>query len=636
MWGVRWQIQFKSLQGVDCKVNICVNGYTGTPSQLTGGETPVYWEENESKDLLKVVRTKTGYISFIEETFGYWNAVFPTTNIDRYVEVFYGTKVVFTGYLQAQSFENEWAAPPREIQIPIQSPLLAAQTIHFDAVQPQMITLAQALKWAIEKTGAPYKYIEFPSQVKLDSKFRASMLSPYNDSFNRSNVGEDSSVFTPVDIYTFIEGICNAYGLIVHDTPDTLMFMRFNAASNETYYRYSVSDLPSATPLGVALPYFSEDFSDIFAPEGDESTDSVVLPLQRIVFNYNSEQITNVDMDLGRCKFVYGINESTLGYTRPFIALQRCMSNEITSSMMLTSNSLNSSSFQLSTPGVMIAAIVANDKDTGNVTSCGGILIQTSSSWANNKELVRVRVPVPVCNPLIGTFQTKYALKIKCSWASNLRDHNFHTGDHGNFTFLVDFRFDNQPDRDLSYYTEATISGENGDLVYRYHTGGLYIYGNNEYDYVTVIIRAKSMSEFHNGELVLIENIGFEKVAQREFDYLTFPPSDETMQADNGSLESSDVNQFLTPCRYGRNMLYASNTPAMINKQYYRYMLRSQRQWNILAKYIGEYPGNLELLYNPLFRFTNSQTVFNTRLLAIGFDPRNDQYRLTLHTFISS
>lgn len=634
MWGIRWQIQFKSLQGVDCKVNICVDGYTGTPSQLTGGETPVYWEENESKDLLKVVRTKTGYISFIEETFGQWSEVFPTTNIDRYVEVLYGTKVMFTGYLQAQSFENEWAAPPREIQIPIQSPLLAAQTIHFDAVQPQMITIAQALKWAIEKTGAPYQYVEFPSQVKLDSKFRASMLSPYNDSYNRSNVGEDTPVFTPVDIYTFIEGICNAYGLIVHDTPDTLIFMRFNAASNETYYDYSVSDLPSATPQGVALPYFSQDFSDIFSPEGDESTESAVLPLQRIVFNFNSEQMNNVDMDLGRCKFVYGINQQGMGYSRPFIALQQCHSNEITSNMMLTSNSINTA-YQLSTPGVMIAAIAANEVDTEKVTSTGGILIQTSPRWANNKELARVRVPVPVCNPTIGTFTTKYALKMKCSWASTFRE-NFHTGDHGDFTFLVYFLYDDESEPSLSRYTEATISGENGELIFGNHSSSLFIYGNNEYDYMTVIIRAKSMSEFNSGELVLIENVGFEKVAQREFNSLAYPPSDETMQADNGSLESSDVSQFLTPCRYGRNMLYASNTPAMINKQYYRYMLRSQRQWNILAKYIGEYPGNLELLYNPLFRFTNSQTVFITRLLAIGFDPRNDQYRLTLHTFTSS
>ena len=629
--GIKWQIRFKSLRGVDCKVNIYLDGYSGTPSQLTGGATPVYWEENDSKDLLKVVRTKTGYISFIEETFGQWSEVFPTTNIDRYVEVLYGTKVMFTGYLQAQSFENGWTAPPREIQIPIQSPLLAAQTIHFDAVQPQMITIAQALKWAIEKTGATYRYVEFPTTIRLNSTFRASMLSPYNDSFNRSNVGDDTPVFTPVDIYTFIEGICNAYGLIVHDTPDRLIFMPFNAASNESYYRYKVSDLPNVVIPQVDERYAVLTFSDLFESASDNNTESRVLPLQQIVFNYNSEQLTNVDMDLGRCKFVYGINEKGLGYSRPFIALQQCHTDEITSSMMLTSNSINSA-YQLSTPGVMIAAIAANEVDTEKVVSTGGILIQTSPSWANNKEIARVRVPVPVCNPTIGTFTIKYALKMKCSWASNFRE-NFHTGNHGAFTFLVYFLYDDESEPSLSRYTEATISGENGELIFGNHSSSLFIYGNNENDYMTVIIRAKSMSEFNSGELVLIENVGFEKVAQREFDILTYPPNDDTLQADNGSLESSDVSQFLTPCRYARNMLYADNTPAAINKQNYRYLLRSQKQFDIMARLKN---GQTEPygLYESMFNFAYQQQQLHVRMLAVGFDPRNDIYTLILHTFL--
>lgn len=631
MWGTRWQIQFKSQRGVDCKVNICVDGYTGTPSQLTGGATPVYWEENDSKDLLKVVRTKTGYISFIEETFGQWNAVYPSTNIDRYVEVLYGTKVMFTGYLQAQSFESPWAAPPREIQIPIQSPLLAAQTIHFDAMEPQMITIAQALKWAIEKTGAPYKYVEFPTTFRLNATFRASMLSPYNESFNRSNSGEDTPVFVPVDIYTFIEGICNAFGLIVHDTPDKLIFMRFNAPSNEYYYTYKVSDLPNVVTPQVDDRYPVLTFSNLFESASDNNTESRVLPLQQIVFNYNSEQLTNVDMDLGRCKFVYGINQQGMGYSRPFIALQQCHSNEITSDMMLTSNSINTS-YQLSTPGVMIAAIAANEVDSEKVTSTGGILIQTSPSWENNKEIARVRVPVPVCNPTIGTFTTKYALKMKCSWASTFRE-NFHTGDHGAFTFLVYFLYDDESEPSLSRYTEATISGENGELIFGNHSSSLFIYGNNEYDYMTVIIRAKSMSEFNSGELVLIENVGFEKVAQREFDILTYPPNDDTLQADNGSLESTDVSQFLTPCRYARNMLYADNTPSTLNKQNYRYLLRSQFQFNIMAQLKN---GQTEPygLYESMFTFPYQGQNLNARMLAVGFDPRNDIYTLILHTFI--
>ena len=116
--GIRWQIKFKSQKGYDCEVNIYLEGFTGTPSQLTGGDIPVYFEEDDTDNLLKAVRIKTGYISFIEETYGHWSAVFPSTNLDRYVEVLYNSQTVFRGFLQAQTFENNWESGPREIQIP--------------------------------------------------------------------------------------------------------------------------------------------------------------------------------------------------------------------------------------------------------------------------------------------------------------------------------------------------------------------------------------------------------------------------------------------------------------------------------------------------------------------------------------
>ena len=130
--GIRWQIQFKSFKGYNCYVNIYLEGFTGTPSQLTGGEVPVYFEEDDNDDLLKVVRVKTGYISFIEETYGQWSAVFPSTNLDRYVEILYNSQIVFRGFLQAQTFENNWESGPREIQIPIISTLGVTQSVHFN------------------------------------------------------------------------------------------------------------------------------------------------------------------------------------------------------------------------------------------------------------------------------------------------------------------------------------------------------------------------------------------------------------------------------------------------------------------------------------------------------------------------
>ena len=174
---IHWQIKFKSFNNVDCVVNIYKENATGPIVQLTGGDTPVYWEETDDDDTLEVVRTKTGYISFIESTFGEYDDIYPTTATDRFVEVVYDRRVMFSGYLQPQTFENGWVAPPREIQIPIQSPLLAAQSITFDPVAPQMITLAQALKWAINKTGALYEHVEMPTSVDLTQQIRASALS---------------------------------------------------------------------------------------------------------------------------------------------------------------------------------------------------------------------------------------------------------------------------------------------------------------------------------------------------------------------------------------------------------------------------------------------------------------------------
>jgi hypothetical protein len=80
-------------------------------------------------------------------------------------------------------------------------------------------------------------------------------------------------------------------------------------------------------------------------------------------------------------------------------------------------------------------------------------------------------------------------------------------------------------------------------------------------------------------------------------------------------------------------MLYADNTPSMINKQSYRYLLRSQKQFDIMARLKN---GQTEPygLYESMFNFSYQQQQLRVRMLAIGFDPRNDIYRLILHTFI--
>ena len=628
---IHWQIKFKSFNNVDCVVNIYKENATGPIVQLTGGDTPVYWEETAAADTLKVVRTKTGYISFIESTFGEYDDIYPTTATDRFVEVVYDGRVMFSGYLQPQTFENGWVAPPREIQIPIQSPLLAAQSITFDPVAPQMITLAQALKWAINKTGAPYEQVEMPTSVDLTQQIRASLLSPYNTNFNRSDYGETTPTNTPVDIYTFIEGLCNAYALIVHDTPDRLVFMNFNAAYNDTYWSYDVASLPDINRGSIALMYGRSDFDEHFMLTRDSNTVSQVMPLNEINFNFNSKNLDDVDMDFGRCKLSQILNDNSLGYSNKVIAIQQCMSDEISGPMLLTSNSIDSN-HHLATAGAMVATISEVDENNGNIDNRSGILVQTTL-WPSDTELFRVKIPVPISAPVLGnqSYQTRFGLKIKVSWAQNVQQEIFHSDNHDNFGLRIGWKFDNEPDPSTGQFKNVLVNGSTGEVGNTHHTSGLYIYSNMPHDYVTIIVRTGNMAALRLNELLLFESLGFSKYERQGFDELSDPPTDYLLKDNNGSLHTGEVSQFITTARYSRNMI--GTTPIGLNTtSKYLYLLRSQKRFVLIAKLLNNVT-YLYGIYNNVWRFSTPQGTVNTRALGVGFDPRNDEYSLIMQTF---
>lgn len=630
---IQWQIHFKSFKDVDCYVNIYKDGASGTVHQLTGGDIPVYWEETRSDDVLDVVRTKTGYISFIEENFGEWDDVYPTTAIDRYVEVLYGSTVMFKGYLQPQSFDNGYVAPPREIQIPIQSPLMSAQTITFDdSILVGMMSLASVLARVINKIGVDYQRVEFPSDIDLTKTIRASLINPYNRNFNRSDHGEETPTHTPVDIYTFVEGLCNAYGMIVHDTPNALIFMRFNAASNDTYWSYDAPSLPSIVRGDIALMYFSRSFDDVFMNTSDSDTVSNVMPLGELTFNFNSETMDDVDMDFGRCKITQMVYNGSLGYSHKAIAIQRCESDEISGPRLLTSNSINSS-YILANTGCMVAAIAETDEDTGKPDMRSGILIQTDPNWAAGSELFRVKIPVPIAAPMLAgaSYQTRFGLKLKVSWALNVQREIFHSDNHNDFGLQIGWKFDDEPDP--TTFQNVLVSGSNGEVGNTHHTSGLYIWGNRHNDYVTIIVKCGNMAAIRPYELLLIESLGFDKYERAEFDDLSNPPTDELVTANNGSPETAEISQFITTCSYSRNMI--GDTPQWLQTSKYNYLLRSQQHYELTVRMKANQSYS-DSMYGYIWQLSTPQGTVNARALGIGFDPRNDEFSLIMQTFKSS
>ena len=85
----RWTLPFMSLNGSSCRVDIYDDEYTGnTVQELIGSDEPVVIEEDNTQDLLTVVRIKTGSMNILERYEGELDDIMPETATDRYIEIY--------------------------------------------------------------------------------------------------------------------------------------------------------------------------------------------------------------------------------------------------------------------------------------------------------------------------------------------------------------------------------------------------------------------------------------------------------------------------------------------------------------------------------------------------------------------
>ena len=99
---IKYRLQFKSLNNVGCLVNVYVEGATSSAdtaktganvpfnvetgvTALIGTADPFTFEEDDSDNLLDFVRTKTGYISVIEQNVGDLDDMMPTSKTSHFI-----------------------------------------------------------------------------------------------------------------------------------------------------------------------------------------------------------------------------------------------------------------------------------------------------------------------------------------------------------------------------------------------------------------------------------------------------------------------------------------------------------------------------------------------------------------------
>ena len=311
--GKRWTIPFMSKAGVSCHIDIYQDEWTGSVTTLTGGDTPIIYDEKDDKDLLSPIRYKTGYINIVEQNYGDLIDIYPDSDTSRYVEFYYGNRLDFTGYIQASNYDNDFCAGPIVVSFPIISPLGLLANKRFQAItSPGYRRIGVLLEEVITGLGADgnaynyaYESVVFPKEIvtsswryiTLDAYLRSAVISPRDTDFDII-YGTVSDLYAPITYLDFMRALCNAFGWMAYDTPNQLVFRRVDHDGD--YYicdTDSLSNPNSYQTIQVADGASVYDLTSYFTFRDNKATMSHIRPKRRVTVNYNYTDIDSCSLD---------------------------------------------------------------------------------------------------------------------------------------------------------------------------------------------------------------------------------------------------------------------------------------------------------------------------------------------------
>lgn len=321
----KYYFKFKTFQNHTCRVDIYDATFSGTATELSKdvagspgcpSDEPLIIEEDHSDNLLDNVRTKTGYINLIELTTGGLQDLFPQRNDSLEVYALLDVadnvsatdaaedNVIFYGYVQAQSFDNDYLAYSSELSIPITSIM--------GVIQDQPITTTKnVVKDIFIESFSSYKYIVLPglmydkTEEDVDDLYNlhimSSVLRPYNSDYNYGikQDGDDEipQPFTPLSKKEFVEKFCNIFRLIAHDVGNMLVFTRIGWNANYWRYHNNTDWDTSETNIGSGSTIIQ--FSSTFAFADKKNKISTVNSAKQVIMRWEEMELPqSVDFSL--------------------------------------------------------------------------------------------------------------------------------------------------------------------------------------------------------------------------------------------------------------------------------------------------------------------------------------------------
>ena len=563
------------------------------------------FEENDTDNLLDVIRVKTGYLRVIEMNYGDLTDMHPQTNTSHYVTVTYNGVTVFTGFLQAQSFETKWEPGPRMLEFPVMSPLgtLGGKYMPTPSA-PSYITLAAALKNVAETMDSGITTVTFPdymiSSTERTLSYRINTLNycPFNDNYSVVQ-GDTEPLYSPKTVSEFLEDICNCFGLIVHDMPGALVFTRFDYTRN--YNQYTVSTMANASPTytSVTSGATGQDLSSL-SPRSNDNTESTVLPVSKLVINYDDDYFPDYELPFNHCKARY----SGIGY-----AIMQPSTDEITSSYLLT-NALPT----VGTAGVTVGAYGKLDA----FSSLDEMVMFTfPNTYGASTQVFKWKLyQVP------KYFGYGCVLSFKVMVISTT-DHEANSAAEGQKIGIImkNGLYYRQANGTWSVtsgqYISEVETGENGEINIEF-TQAMPDLGTP----LEVIICA---GDFRGASICAIKDMKFSRTEISFFQYVRTPRNSHTIESDNGCINTADIAQNITMARPSEGMIMSPSSATAVSYGTitcnYAYMLLTQHRFTL----------DTYVLPN-VMHYLKKTTIGNSvtkRIVGIGFDLWNDIVTLT-------
>lgn len=625
----RWTLPFVSLNGTSCRVDIYKKNYTGSEViTLTGAAVPIRWEEDDDEDLLSVVRVKTGELNVIEMNYGDLQELYPALSNDHYIEVYYGhdddnnDKLIFVGFMQAQTFENKWEAGPRELSFNIMSPLGLATGLKFNkTTTPSFKSLGTLMREVVDGLNANIEFIVFPDpdnngSMKTYCMFHmvlcSNVVTPEDGKYKYQQTAAD--LFSQRSYMEFLEGMCNCFGMMVHDQVNSIgqvqiLFSRFDYTGKySSIYKYQLAN--GQTRNRVPVDGSTEnDIASTTTVASDNNTESLILPLNKIDVSYDGNSFASATLPFDRCSRYAGGGSGLDGW---HMAYNIPLNDELASDKLINNPFLNSYG-RLSAPGVVFAGV-------GQDSIQEMVLIQKGTGWETG-------------TPILFKW-TLYERPLK----------SFHIKFNGKYGSSV-ANLDN-PDTPPSihlyikcgsrYFTNSGWITNEGfyNTSFEEHAIPVDDLGSLGYGYPIEIWMTTDLQYLNSEYIYTIQDFEVRTGTDDFYDYVYSVSSNEWSINGDASEVSGSVNCLFSDRPLNNNFLtgQGGNTdigyPANPYISAYRYMIVSQNRLQVTVK--GTIP-----VYAYIIKAIYFNSYWRWRIIAVSFNPRDDEYTITMHRSIT-